>query len=213
MQPMVFAWSTILVLFIAYLFGSVPAGVLVARAYGVDIRRVGSGNIGATNVLRALGWGPGVVVALFDVLKGGIAVLVARAVGIEGPLLGGVAVAAVMGHNYSVFLRFSGGKGVATSFGTLLFLDPALGLYTIPIGLVVMALTRYVSAGSMTGGVAALVLSLALGRPAWEAVTVGVLAALIFWTHRENLKRLWAGTERRIGERVALPSEEGGRAR
>nr|WP_148230419.1 glycerol-3-phosphate 1-O-acyltransferase PlsY [Marinithermus hydrothermalis] len=210
---MVFAWSTILVLCIAYLFGSVPAGVLVARAYGVDIRRVGSGNIGATNVLRALGWGPGVVVALFDVLKGGIAVVIARAVGIEGPLLGGVAVAAVVGHNYSVFLRFSGGKGVATSFGTLLFLDPALGLYTIPIGLVVMALTRYVSAGSMTGGVTALVLSLALGRPVWEVFTVGLLAALIFWTHRENLKRLQAGTERRLGERVALPSEERGRAR
>ncbi|ADW21478.1 glycerol-3-phosphate 1-O-acyltransferase PlsY [Thermus scotoductus] len=199
-------WAALLVLFLAYLFGSIPAGVLVARTYGVDIRKVGSGNIGATNVLRALGPGPALVVAFFDVFKGGIAVLIARAVGIEGPLLGGVALAAVLGHNYSLFLGFKGGKGVATSFGTLLFLDPILALWTFPIGVSVMLLTRYVSAGSMTGGVAATVLALALSRPLWEVVTVGLMALLIFWTHRENLKRLQAGTERRLGEK------EGGRA-
>ncbi|GGM91329.1 glycerol-3-phosphate acyltransferase [Thermus composti] len=193
-----------LALALAYLFGSIPAGVLVARTYGVDIRKVGSGNIGATNVLRALGWGPALVVAFFDVFKGGIAVLLARAVGVEGWLLGGVAVAAVLGHNYSLFLGFRGGKGVATSFGTLLFLDPVLALWTLPIGLSVMLLTRYVSAGSMTGGVAAFVLSLALGRPLWEVATVFLMALLIFWTHRENLKRLQAGTERRLGERVEV---------
>jgi len=198
--------SVLLALLVAYLFGSIPAGVLVARTYGVDIRKVGSGNIGATNVLRALGPGPALVVAFFDVFKGGIAVLIARAVGIEGPLLGGVALAAVLGHNYSLFLGFKGGKGVATSFGTLLFLDPILALWTFPIGVSVMLLTRYVSAGSMTGGVAATVLALALSRPLWEVVTVGLMALLIFWTHRENLKRLQAGTERRLGEK------EGGHA-
>ncbi len=198
--------SVLLALLVAYLFGSIPAGVLVARTYGVDIRKVGSGNIGATNVLRALGPGPALVVAFFDVFKGGIAVLIARAVGIEGPLLGGVALAAVLGHNYSLFLGFKGGKGVATSFGTLLFLDPILALWTFPIGVSVMLLTRYVSAGSMTGGVAATVLALALSRPLWEVVTVGLMALLIFWTHRENLKLLQAGTERRLGEK------EGGRA-
>lgn len=198
--------ALLLTLFLSYLFGSIPAGVLVARTYGVDIRKVGSGNIGATNVLRALGPGPALVVAFFDVFKGGIAVLIARAVGIEGPLLGGVALAAVLGHNYSVFLGFKGGKGVATSFGTLLFLDPILALWTFPIGVSVMLLTRYVSAGSMTGGVAATVLALALSRPLWEVVTVALMTLLIFWTHRENLKRLQAGTERRLGEK------EGGRA-
>ncbi|MFN3368410.1 MAG: glycerol-3-phosphate 1-O-acyltransferase PlsY [Thermus sp.] len=198
--------SALLALVVAYLFGSIPAGVLVAKTYGVDIRKVGSGNIGATNVLRALGPGPALVVAFFDVFKGGIAVLMARAVGIEGPLLGGVALAAVLGHNYSLFLGFKGGKGVATSFGTLIFLDPVLALWTFPIGVTVMLLTRYVSAGSMTGGVAATVLALALARPLWEVVTVGLMALLILWTHRENLKRLQAGTERRLGEK------EGGRA-
>ncbi|MEZ0320965.1 MAG: glycerol-3-phosphate acyltransferase, partial [Thermus sp.] len=152
------------------------------------------------------GPGPALVVAFFDVFKGGIAVLIARAVGIEGPLLGGVALAAVLGHNYSLFLGFKGGKGVATSFGTLLFLDPILALWTFPIGVSVMLLTRYVSAGSMTGGVAATVLALALARPLWEVVTVALMTLLIFWTHRENLKRLQAGTERRLGEK------EGGRA-
>jgi glycerol-3-phosphate acyltransferase PlsY len=125
-------WAALLVLFLAYLFGSIPAGVVVARTYGVDIRKVGSGNIGATNVLRALGWGPALVVAFFDVFKGGIAVLIARALGLADWLLGGVALMAVLGHNYSVFLGFKGGKGVATSFGTLLFLDPVLALWTFP---------------------------------------------------------------------------------
>lgn len=191
--------AMLLVPLLAYLFGSIPAGVLVARTYGVDIRKVGSGNIGATNVLRALGPGPALVVAFFDVFKGGIAVLIAKAAGVEEPLLGGVALAAVLGHNYSVFLGFKGGKGVATSFGTLLFLDPILAFWTFPIGVSVMLLTRYVSAGSMTGGVAATVLALALARPPWEVVTVALMALLIFWTHRENLKRLQAGTERRLG--------------
>ncbi|MEJ5337060.1 glycerol-3-phosphate 1-O-acyltransferase PlsY [Thermus oshimai] len=193
-----------LVLLLSYLFGSVPAGVLVARTYGVDIQKVGSGNIGATNVLRTLGPGPALVVAFFDVFKGGLAVLIARAVGVEGWLLGGVALAAVLGHNYSLFLGFRGGKGVATSFGTLLFLDPVLALWTFPIGVSVMLITRYVSAGSMAGGVAASVLALALGRPFWEVVTVFLMAALIFWTHRDNLKRLQEGTERRLGEKVEV---------
>jgi len=196
--------EALLVLLLAYLFGSIPAGVLVARTYGVDIRKVGSGNIGATNVLRTLGWGPALVVAFFDVFKGGIAVLLARASGLEGWLLGGVALAAILGHNYSLFLGFKGGKGVATSFGTLLFLDPVLSLWTLPVGVSVMLITRYVSAGSMAGSVAATVLALALGRPPWEVATVFLMAALIFWTHRENLKRLWEGTERRLGERVEV---------
>jgi glycerol-3-phosphate acyltransferase PlsY len=197
-------WAALLVLFLAYLFGSIPAGVVVARTYGVDIRKVGSGNIGATNVLRALGWGPALVVAFFDVFKGGIAVLIARALGLADWLLGGVALMAVLGHNYSVFLGFKGGKGVATSFGTLLFLDPFLALWTFPIGVSVMLITRYVSAGSLAGGVAAFVLSLALIRPPWEVATVFLMASLIFWTHRENLKRLQEGTERRLGERVEV---------
>jgi len=189
---------------LAYLFGAIPAGAWVARYYGVDIQKVGSGNTGATNILRTLGAGPALVVAAFDVLKGGIAVWLARLVGIEGYLLGGVALAAVLGHNYSVFLRFTGGKGVATSFGTLLFLDPLLALLTFPVGVATMGLTRFVSAGSMIGALTAAVVAVALGRPMWEILTVVLLAGLVFWTHRENIKRLQAGNERRLGDKAKI---------
>ncbi len=193
---------SVAVLLLAYLFGSIPGGVIVARIYKVDLRKVGSGNIGATNVQRVLGWGPAIVVALFDIFKGGIAVWIARTLGVEGWLLGGVAVAAVLGHNFPVTLRFSGGKGVATSLGTLLFLDPELALYAAVIGASVILLTRYVSAGSLTGAVAAVVLAVALGRPTWEILTLALMALLIFFTHRDNIRRLWRGEERRLGERV-----------
>lgn len=195
-------WNVWFVLVLAYLFGAIPAGAWVARYYGVDIQKVGSGNTGATNILRTLGAGPAVVVAGFDVFKGGIAVLLARLFNIEGPLLGGVALAAVLGHNYSVFLRFTGGKGVATSFGTLLFLDPLVALLAFPVGILTMWLTRFVSAGSMIGGLTAVIITIALGRPFWEILTVLLLAGLIFWTHRENIKRLQAGNERRLGDKT-----------
>ncbi|GIW28628.1 MAG: glycerol-3-phosphate acyltransferase [Meiothermus sp.] len=200
-------WTNWLILLLAYLFGAIPAGAWVARLYGIDIQKVGSGNTGATNILRTLGAGPALVVAAFDVLKGGIAVWLARLVGIEGYLLGGVALAAVLGHNYSVFLRFTGGKGVATSFGTLLFLDPVLALLTFPVGVATMGLTRFVSAGSMIGALTSTVLAVALGRPMWEILTVAVLAALVFWTHRENIKRLQEGNERRLGEKAKVSDD------
>lgn len=199
-------WTVWLILLLAYLFGAIPAGAWVARYHGVDIKKVGSGNTGATNILRTLGAGPALLVAVFDVFKGGIAVLLARLFGIDGYLLGGVTLAAVLGHNYSVFLRFTGGKGVATSFGTLLFLDPLVALLAFPVGVLTMWLTRFVSAGSMIGGLAAVVITIALGRPIWEILTLLVLAALIFWTHRENIKRLQAGNERRLGDK-SPPSE------
>ncbi len=191
------------VLLLAYLFGSVPAGVLIARLYHVNIREVGSGNIGATNVLRAVGWGPAIIVFLFDVFKGGFAVLIARWFGIDGWLLGGVALAAVLGHNFSVFLGFKGGKGVATSLGTVLFLDPTVALFGLVVAAVTMLLTRYVSAGSMVGTFAGLAYAYAVGRPVWELVTLTALVGFVYWKHRENIARLQAGNERRLGEKTA----------
>ena len=189
-------------LLLAYLFGSIPAGVLIARLYGVNIREVGSGNIGATNVLRALGWGPAIVVFLFDMFKGGVAVWIARSLGVDGWLLGGVALAAVLGHNFSIFLGFKGGKGVATSLGTVLFLDPAVALFGLVVAAVVILLTRYVSAGSLTGTFAGFAYAVATGRPGWELATLFALVALVYWTHRENIVRLQQGRERRLGEKA-----------
>lgn len=194
--------ETLIIMLLAYLFGSIPAGAWVARTYGVDIQKVGSGNTGATNILRTLGWGPALVVAFFDIFKGGIALLIARLFGLDGLQLGLVAVSAVLGHNYSVFLRFRGGKGVATSMGTTVVLDPLVGLMILPIGICVIWLTRYVSAGSMVGAMSGVIVAIALGRPLWEILTLALLALLIFWTHRENYRRLQAGNERRFGERI-----------
>ena len=194
--------TDLLVLLLAYLFGSIPAGVWVARYYGVDIQKMGSGNTGATNIQRTLGNRPAVLVAAFDVFKGGIAVLIARLSGIDDLLLGGVALAAVLGHNYSIFLGFRGGKGVATSFGTLLFFDAGVGLCVLVVGVATMVLTRYVSAGSLIGALTSVVVTIALGRPFWQVLTVLLLGALIFWTHRENIRRLTAGNERRFGEKA-----------
>ncbi len=194
-------WTTWFTLVLAYIFGSAPAGAWVARTYGVDIQKVGSGNTGATNILRTLGWGPALVVAFFDVFKGGIAVLIARLLGIDGWLLGGVAVAAVLGHNYSIFMGFKGGKGVATSFGTMLFVSPWVALCVLPVGILIIWLTRYVSAGSMAGAFAAVMMAILARQPLWEIVTLMILSALIFWTHRENIVRLREGNERRFGEK------------
>ena len=120
-------------------------------------------------------------------------------------MLGGVAVAAVLGHVFSPWLGFKGGKGVATGFGTLLFLDPWLALYAVPLGVVALLLTRYVSLGSLVGAAASVDLAFALARPDWEKVALALLAGLIYLTHRDNIKRLWQGNERRLGERVKPP--------
>lgn len=196
--------TTLAIVLLAYLFGSLPTGVWLARLRGVDIQKVGSGNTGATNVLRTLGWWPALLVAAFDVFKGGIVLWVARWVGLDEWTTGMVAVAAVLGHNYSPALKFSGGKGVATSFGTMLILDPVVSLVALPIGVLTIAVSRFVSAGSIVGSVAAVLIAIALGRPLWELATLALLAGLIVFTHRENVRRLLAGTERRWGEKVKL---------
>lgn len=193
---------TLLALVLAYLLGSIPAGAWVARGRGVDIRRVGSGNTGATNVARAIGTGPGLLVALFDGLKGVLAVLLARLF-VHDPAVEALCGAlAVLGHNFSVFLRFRGGKGVATSLGTVIAINPVVGLGALMIGGTCIGLTRFVSAGSIVGAVATSVLALVLRVPVWELAAVLFLSALLIWQHRDNIKRLQAGAERRFGERL-----------
>jgi len=193
----------ILALVLAYLLGSVPVGAWVARARGVDIRKVGSGNPGATNVQRTLGWGPGLFVALFDIFKGVLAVLLARHVlNVQDPFIVALCgLLAVLGHNFSVFLGFRGGKGVATSFGTVAIIDPVVGAGTFVIALFCMFVTRFVSAGSLVGAVTVMTLVTLLQRPVWEVIVTFTLSLLLIWQHRDNIKRLRAGNERRFGEK------------
>jgi acyl phosphate:glycerol-3-phosphate acyltransferase len=141
-----------LIVVVAFLIGSIPVGVLVGRARGVDIRKQGSGNIGATNALRVMGWKVGVPVLLADIAKGVVPVLLARQITHDAPVwVTATGVAAVLGHCFSPFLAFSGGKGVATALGMILALDWRVGLIAIALFIVVMVFTRYVSLGSVLG--------------------------------------------------------------
>ncbi len=198
----------------AYLLGSIPTGYLVARAKGVDIRAAGSGNIGATNVLRVLGKPAGVLVLLADAAKGFLAcwllpnlvpLVLGAPAGESAAARSGLAmaggVAAIVGHNYTCWLRFKGGKGVATSAGVFLALAPLAVAILLVTWLVIFGLSRYVSVASVA---AAVLLPLAVwltgGGGVLTAVAVA-LGALAIYKHRSNLRRLRDGTEHRFGTR------------
>lgn len=183
-----------------YLLGSVPFGVLVARRMaGLDVRQVGSGNIGATNVARAAGKGAGVLTLLLDAGKGALPVVAARWLGLAPAWVAAVGLAAFLGHLFPVWLRFHGGKGVATALGLLLALEPWAALAGLAGFAAMLALTRMVSVGSMVGAVlgAATVLAVEGVRSpyAWASAA---MAGAILVRHRGNLARLARGEERRI---------------
>ncbi len=184
----------------AYLLGSVPFGLVMARLFGLgDLRAIGSGNIGATNVLRTGNKPAALLTLLLDAGKGGIAVLAARAVlGEDAAQLAGFA--AFLGHCYPVFLRFRGGKGVATWLGTLWALAWPVGLAASLIWLVAARLSRISSIGGLSAAALSPFIAWALGCGSLTGLLV-VLAALIFWRHRYNISRILAGTEPRIGEK------------
>lgn len=187
----------------AYLIGAIPVGVLVARAAGgTDIRRVGSGNIGATNVLRTLGVLPGVVTLVGDVTKGALAVSAARGIAPEPWVDSGGAVLAVVGNCWPVFLAFRGGKGVATSLGAFLALMPWAVVPATVIWLGVAAGSRYVSLASLLACLGLPLGALLLGYPRPAVGAAAVVAGIIIWRHRQNIQRLVSGTERRLGERA-----------
>jgi len=184
----------------AYLVGALPVGFLVARVFGVgDLRQHGSGNIGATNVLRAAGWVPALLTLVGDVAKGYLAVAAAGALAGDAGARAAAAVAAIIGNCWSVFLGFRGGKGVATGLGALLNLVPWAVAPAIPVWLAVAVTTRYVSLGSILGAACVPLgaLLLGYGAPAMLAAIAG--AAIIIARHHDNIGRLLAGTERRLG--------------
>jgi len=189
----------------AYLVGAIPVGYLVARLFGVtDIRRQGSGTIGETNVLRTAGPLPGLVTLGGDIVKGWAAVSLAGWLGggTPGSLAVG-AVAAVVGNCWSIFLGFRGGKGVATGLGALLRLTPLATLAALPVFLVVVVTTRFVSLGSLMGAVCVPFGAWALGSPRAAVAGAVAVAAIVLLRHHDNIARLRAGTERRLGERRA----------
>jgi glycerol-3-phosphate acyltransferase PlsY len=190
---------------IAYLVGSIPFGLLVSRALArVDIRRHGSGNIGTANVLRIVGKRAAALTLLGDLLKGFLPVVAARSLGVSELWVAGVGLAAVLGHNWPVYLRFAGGKGVATSFGALLAMTPLPALLGLLTWTAVVLVFRYTSLAALIASVCVPPVILFLtGAGPYLAFSL-LTALLIFVRHRDNIKRLWAGTEHRVGQRVRV---------
>ena len=194
----------------AYLIGSVNSSILISRIVsGDDIRKSGSGNAGATNMLRTMGKKYAVITLIIDILKGVIAVLAARwakSIGMPdgADYIAGVCV--VLGHNFPVFFGFKGGKGVATSLGVLLALDWKMGIVVLVFALAIMAATRYVSLGSILAAVlfAALEITMMIANRSFDAVRfvcVMILAVLLIARHHANIGRLFKGTENRLGSK------------
>lgn len=187
----------------SYLLGAVPFGVLVARLFdrGVDLRKTGSGNIGATNVARTLGKGAGALTLALDAAKGAAAVLAASALASPGdavlPAVAGGA--AFLGHLFPVYLGFRGGKGVATALGIVLALSPPAAAVIFVLFAATFAATRYVSLGSLVAAAGLAPAMYFLGAPGPALALAAAIAVLVFWTHRENIGRLAAGRENRFG--------------
>jgi glycerol-3-phosphate acyltransferase PlsY len=194
---------------IGYLLGTIPTGYLVAKARGVDIQSSGSGNIGATNVMRTLGILPGIVVVLVDPLKGAAAVLLPTLLGASNWAIALTALATVLGNNFNIMLRLRGGKGIATTVGVFFVINPLVSALCVLLGVFTILLSRYVSLGSMVALFAApLMLIASLSYPMPDLYLAIALAALAIVRHRDNIRRLIAGTERRLGERVHVKPKE-----
>ena len=215
---------------VGYILGSIPFGVLIGKRMAkVDVREHGSGKIGTTNVLRTAGKKAAILVAVLDILKGALAVIVGGLIFGKGYLVVGnfglgllaaqvlAALASMAGHNWSIFLKFQGGRGVATFFGGLVALCPAAAIFGGEIGIIGAGLTRFASLGSITGAVgtyAILVpLTIISGFPIEYLIytLIGTIAIIVM--HRDNIVRLVSGKERKLGDKIAItespPSEEG----
>jgi glycerol-3-phosphate acyltransferase PlsY len=206
----------ILTALVAYLLGSIPTGFLVAKARGVDIRTVGSGNIGATNVFRALGKPAGIFVLLADALKGAVAVAATAwffcrwfhaSPDAKEACEIIAALCAILGHNYTCWLYFKGGKGIATSAGVLAALVPGALLIILSVFIIVVALTRYVSLGSIAASFTLPFASWITHKSPTIIAVTGAMGVLAIYKHRANIKRLLNGTETRIGAKRSPESE------
>jgi acyl phosphate:glycerol-3-phosphate acyltransferase len=204
---------TIGIFLLAYLFGSVPTGYLAGKLLqGIDIREHGSGSTGATNVLRTLGKVPGSIVLLIDALKGILAVAIAQTIFTldlfpmlpiewESYLVPLAATGALLGHSKSIWLNFGGGKSVATGVGVLLAMSWQVGLATIAVFAISLAISRIVSISSIAGAISVTVWMLVFNRPIPSIIFALVGGIYVTWLHRQNIDRLIAGTEPKLGQK------------
>jgi acyl phosphate:glycerol-3-phosphate acyltransferase len=190
----------VLIIVMAYCLGSVPFALLLAR--GDDVRRIGSGNVGAANVLRASGVRAGVLVAVLDIAKGAASVVLAMRLSTDGNVPAAAGFAAILGHIYPVWLRFRGGKGVATACGVFTVLTPLAALPAFAVFIATAWATRYVSLGSVLATIVLPPVAYATGYSTATLTAACAASVLILFRHRGNLARLRAGTERRLGARA-----------
>lgn len=193
---------TILAITLSYLIGSISTAYLVVKIVkGIDIRAVGSGNAGATNVKRILGTGPAVFVLILDMLKGVLAVSIGKWIG--GEILSlwcGVAV--VIGHNWPLFFGLKGGKGSATSFGVIITVSPMIAVLLAIIGVLSIAVTKYVSLGSILAAPIYVIAMAVSYKTSHHTLFALILALMVLYRHRENIKRLREGKESKLGETI-----------
>jgi glycerol-3-phosphate acyltransferase PlsY len=188
----------IMLVIAAYFLGSIPTGLLLGKAFGVDIRSTGSGNIGATNVYRTLGKKVGILTLAGDCLKGLVPVLAMKYLGSSDLWIALAGLAAFLGHVYTVFLGFKGGKGVATALGVFLGISPISVLCSLMIFLLVVMKWRYVSLASITAACAMPVFVIVIEHKSFPALLAIVIASIVIQKHRENIERLKAGTENKF---------------
>jgi glycerol-3-phosphate acyltransferase PlsY len=186
----------------SYLIGSIPFALILARRWGADLRAVGSGNLGAANVMRASGVKAGLLVAALDMAKGAASVWIASSVSDGADLPAAAGLAAIVGHIYPIWLRFRGGKGVATACGVFAMLTPAAVPPALALFAAVVWLTKYISLASVVATIALPPIAYAFGAPAPAVAAAVAASAIIVFRHRSNVLRLWTGTERRVGARA-----------
>lgn len=207
--------TLVLLYVVSYCLGAIPFGLLVGKLKGVDIRKVGSGNIGATNAYRALGWGGGIAVFILDVGKGMVPPLLAKWL-LPGTMPPGEVInhavftgaTAVIGHSFSPFLGFKGGKGVATGLGVLLGVAPVVGIAGVTASFTVIAITRYVSIASLVACVVVMAGALITHQPPIVLGAFGFVTAFVIIRHIPNIKRLMKGEESRLDFKRKPKEEE-----
>lgn len=191
----------VLCLSLGYLFGSLNFAIIYSKLRGDDIRNHGSGNAGTTNVLRTYGKGPAVIVFLLDILKGVIAVIIARLILDKEIYDCSAALGAILGHNFPVYYGFKGGKGVATSFAVLIALHPATALVALAIFLIVVSISKYVSLSSISASLGAIISSFVFFRIDAFSIFCTIIGVLCIYRHKSNIARLIAGTENKLGQK------------
>ena len=193
MNLLIISW-----IFISYFIAAIPFGLLIANVNNVDIRNIGSGNIGATNVYRSMGAKYGILVFFLDALKGGIPTYVATLIGPLPWFHITVGAIAILGHSLSCYVKFKGGKGVATGAGVILALSPLIGISVVTLAFLLIYFTRYVALTSIICSIITPLLFFSLGYPNSYSIMFSIIGLFIIFRHRSNIKRLLEGTENKV---------------